>query len=228
MPVAKSNKFFYLDHEESVVFNLVSLGSKRIEKDQEIYELAPPFLKHVSKTAFVPSGRKTMVCAGAHCELCEKGFKPSKFYPVHIIIKGEQYGTHDGTEKIFDMPTSAHEAIVGAVKGLQENDKTEEEILKTDFLLERLKPNMRPYFTCLVRYGEMIDEAPDEIKLTDEDMEILSKLDKMLKTGTYKNPRGAMYRTLRERYQWTEQKVMFAFDTVLTEEGFLREDDKNE
>lgn len=228
MPIAKNVKFFYLNHEETVVFSLTSIGGYRNISGIDVWELGVPFAKHISRTPFAPSGKKMQVCAGAHCELCGAGFKPTKLYPVHIIIRGEQYASHDGTDKIYEMPTSAHDAIVAAIQGLRENDKTEEEIMQTEFVLTRLKPGQRPFFTCLVRYDGEIIEEPEELTISQEDLELLKKLDSMLRAKKFNNPRGAMYRTLKEKYNWPEAKIQTAFDTVLTDEGFLKvtEDEK--
>jgi len=219
MTTSQTGNKFWLNRGERGEFKLINLGYIKSEKGISYRELSVPKFLHISSKPFYGFNRKTVACNGNDCELCAKNLKPSKVFTVHIVMSGK--------EMIYDMPTSAMIAISDKIKKMENEGKTESEILNTIFVLERLEPSQRPWFTCGIIQGDNII-SEELTRLTDEDIEVLKRLNDALKEKKYANPRGAMINTLQRKYEWNEAKIKEAFDKYLDDYGFLRSATKAE
>lgn len=214
MGMSKDGRRIWIDYNDKLSFKLVSIGYTKSEKGFTVRELAIPKFVHIGRTPFAIYNKKLVPCVGAdRCDLCQH-FKPSKTFPVHIIVNTE--------EKIFDMPATAHYALVDKIQKLEDAGKVEAEILDTTFVLERLPSGVKPFFICSI----LSEGKPVEITVTfsEEDMDILKRLDKALKSKEYPNPATMMAKTLTQRYGWSEMKIKEAFEKFLNENGFLKDD----
>lgn len=216
MPPSKNPKWFFLNYSESVRFHLVDIGSELDHNGKLTRFLAKPIYTHIRNTPF-PNGRKTMPCAGERCEACMGSHKPTKFFPIHIIVEEKEY--------VMDTNSSAHAAIVEKIDDILRLG-TEEDVLNTEFQLTRLKPREKPYFVCttVARDFEPTDEELESAKITENDLKILRALSEELKKrADIKNTRGSVILTLKKKYDWPDLKIDAAFDKYLDNFGFIKE-----
>jgi len=224
MPESKNRKFFYLSYGESIRFKLLNVdnqilrdsGSVRVER------LASPIKIHVSSKPFA-NGRKMEPCAGENrCPYCATKNKPQTKFPVSIIGFPNEPMER---EYLMDLSVWAHDSVLGQVQGILDRGGTATDITNTIFMLERLQKGEKPGFTCRIatEYMPEIISEKDEFfeKLTDDDILILKKINNILKTKAYAQPRGSVIKTLQEKYHWTDTKIELAFSTVLDDNGYL-------
>jgi len=220
MPPSKNPKWFYLNYGESVRFKLFQLGSELDNNGKLVRFLGKPIYTHIRTTPF-PNGKKTMPCAGERCEACSGGHKPTKLFPVHILV-GEG---KDQKEYVMDMLVSAHGSITDQIETIITRGGTEDDVLQTEFQLTRLQPREKPFFNCTTVQRDFTP-TPEELevsKLTEEDVEVLRSLSESMKAKRPTNPRGSVIITLKKKYEWPDIKINNAFDTVLDDYGFIKE-----
>jgi hypothetical protein len=218
MPVSKNSKWYYLTHGESVRFKLLQIGAELDNKGRLVRFLATPIYTHIGSTPF-SNGRKSMPCAGERCPACLGGHKPTKFFPVHILV--------NGTEYVMDMSSVAHSAVTEQIDDMIDKGATEDDILQTEFILTRLQPREKPYYICTVVQPntELTPEELEITKMTEEDIGILKALSDYLKAHPeIKNPRGSVIITLRKKYDWPDIKINRAFELYLDDYGHFRSD----
>jgi hypothetical protein len=223
MPVSKNPKFYYLLYGEAVDFRLASFDVNFIDDRRQIKQLAVPIPTHISDKPFRGTNMKTQTCAGAdRCALCFAKHRPTNLWPVHILVGDKEH--------IYDMPPSAHSALLEKTQELLDNGATDDDLINADFRLQRLSRGEKPFFICSLIQGDTSEKTEEnaeaDIKLNEEDMFILEQMDTILRTREIKDTRGSVIKTLREKYDWPDVKITLAFETVLDENGFLKEKTK--
>lgn len=218
MPISKNPKFYYLLYGESVDFKLATLDTNFIDPRRQIRQMAIPIPTHISDKPFRGTNAKTQTCTGAdRCPLCYAKHTPTNLFPVHIITGDKEY--------IYDMPPSAHSSVLAKVQEMLDNGATTDDILNAEFRLQRLARKEKPFFICQTIQSDMPEpneNEEDSIKLTDSDIDILIRIDAILRTKDIKDTRGSVVKTLKEKYDWPDIKIALAFETVLDEYGYFK------
>jgi hypothetical protein len=220
MPLSKNGKFYYLLNGEHIDFKLAPFNEAWIDDRMNILRLAMPSATHISSKPFKGTNYKVMACRGRErCPICASGHNPTDLYPVNLVIAGLD------DEVIMEMPPTAHSVVVTEVQKMLDNGATYHDILDTEMRLHRMARGVRPTHECFIitetGVPHRVEEEEDIPIITDEDKNLLRKIDALLKTGKYANPRGTVMRTLREKYNWPDDKIDLAFETVLTDEGYF-------
>lgn len=223
MPLSKNGKFYYLLYGEHVDFKLAPFNEAWIDDRVNIRRLAMPVATHISNKPFKGTTYKVMACRGKdRCPICASKHNPTDLYPINMFVTGME------DETIMEMSPTAHSVTLLEVQKMLDRGATYNDILGTEMRLRRLERGARPTHECfLIEPSDSpyrIEEGAEETPIiTPDDMHLLRKVDSLLRTGNYANPRGTVMRTLRETYDWSDDKIELAFETVLTDEGYLNE-----
>lgn len=221
MPPSKNPKWYYLDYGESMRFKLTQIGSELDDKGKLVRFLVKPIFIHIRNYPF-PNGKKRMPCAGERCEACAGGHKPTKFFPVNILLTSE----NPPKEYVMDMLTTAHSAVAEQIDLLVSRGATDDDVLQTEFQMTRLQRREKPFFVCTTVQRDF-NPTPEELeftKITEEDIKILRALTEKLKNSPdIKNPRGSVMITLKKKYEWPDLKINNAFENYLDDYGYLKE-----